>query len=961
MRRNFQLSPMKAPYLGGGRSVTVAFPRTSVTIIATSTVFEIVGREEELAELKAFVGKVHEGPAALVLEGEAGIGKSTLWLAAVAAARERGLLVLSSRPAEAERSLAHVTLGDLFEAVADELLPALAPARRRALEVVLLRDEASGDSVDQRALAVAVRDVLQLLSERKPILLAVDDVQWLDSSSSSTLAFALRRIEAGPVLVLLARRLVANADPSELEEGLGSERVRRLPVRPLSVGALHRLLHDRFGRPIGRQTLLRIHERSGGNPIFALELARALDEEVDPLEPLPVPETLDELVRARLAGLPAATRDALALASVLGTPSVALLERAGVAPEALAPAVDAHVVEREDGAIRFTHPLLSSVLYRELGEQRRSIHARIVDIVDDPIARARHRALSTDVPDADIAVVLDDAARLAAKRGASAAAAELAEHALRLTPRDAREQRHGRALAAARAHRAAGEWTRARTMANDLLTETETGPLHAETLILLAGFESRERAIALLEEALGEANASPTLRSMTHCWLSWATRFRDGFGVAFEHARTALALAEEVDDDALRVDALKLLTINGSMVGDSEARLYASRAHELASGLRDDGALKEATLALAAAHGNDHADFDSTRELLEHEYREWRERDEPFAADLLWYLAWIEFWSGRWDVAADYAARQGEIKAQYGLELTLGYDAPILWIALHRGELELARDEAERSLTRGRQQLGLEPPVTLAVAGLVELWSGDARAAVERLDKADAGAAALGWRDPHLRPWTGDYVEALLELDRVDDAVRVLDTWEADAARLEREWVLAHVTRCRGLVAAAQGRVGEAVSVLEDAVVRHERVGDGFGGARALLALGVVRRRERRKRDARDAIEEALAGFERLGAATWIENARAELGRIGGRTRAEGLTLAERRVAALVAEGRTNREVAAALFVGERTVETHLSHVYAKLAIRSRTELARVYRPGSEAAGQSSGELTIPN
>jgi predicted ATP-dependent serine protease len=184
MRRNFQLSPMKAPYLGGGRSVTVAFPRTSVTIIATSTVFEIVGREEELAELKAFVGKVHEGPAALVLEGEAGIGKSTLWLAAVAAARERGLLVLSSRPAEAERSLAHVALGDLFEAVADELLPALAPARRRALEVVLLRDEASGDSVDQRALAVAVRDVLQLLSERKPILLAVDDVQWLDSSSS---------------------------------------------------------------------------------------------------------------------------------------------------------------------------------------------------------------------------------------------------------------------------------------------------------------------------------------------------------------------------------------------------------------------------------------------------------------------------------------------------------------------------------------------------------------------------------------------------------------------------------------------------------------------------------------------------------------------------------------------------------------------------------------------------------
>jgi DNA-binding CsgD family transcriptional regulator len=125
-----------------------------------------------------------------------------------------------------------------------------------------------------------------------------------------------------------------------------------------------------------------------------------------------------------------------------------------------------------------------------------------------------------------------------------------------------------------------------------------------------------------------------------------------------------------------------------------------------------------------------------------------------------------------------------------------------------------------------------------------------------------------------------------------------------------------------------------------------------------MLALGVVRRRERQKRAARDALEAALAGFEQLGAATWIAKARGELGRIGGRTRSEGLTAAERRVAALVAEGRTNKEVAAALFLGERTVETHLTHVYAQLGVRSRTELARMYRP-DEVAGQSSGGLTI--
>jgi DNA-binding CsgD family transcriptional regulator len=149
--------------------------------------------------------------------------------------------------------------------------------------------------------------------------------------------------------------------------------------------------------------------------------------------------------------------------------------------------------------------------------------------------------------------------------------------------------------------------------------------------------------------------------------------------------------------------------------------------------------------------------------------------------------------------------------------------------------------------------------------------------------------------------------------------------------------------------------VSEAASLLENAVTEHAAVGDAFGRARALLALGVVRRRERQKRAARDAIGAALGEFEALGAATWVEKARGELGRIGGRTRVEGLTPAEQRVAVLVAEGRTNREVAAALFLGERTVESHLSHVYAKLGVRSRAELARTFRPDE----QSSGGLAI--
>jgi DNA-binding CsgD family transcriptional regulator len=209
---------------------------------------------------------------------------------------------------------------------------------------------------------------------------------------------------------------------------------------------------------------------------------------------------------------------------------------------------------------------------------------------------------------------------------------------------------------------------------------------------------------------------------------------------------------------------------------------------------------------------------------------------------------------------------------------------------------------------------------------------------------ADRQARALGWAAPDARPWTADYVEALLELGRVEEAVQLVDRWEADATRLGQDRILASVVRCRGLVAAARGDVDTAVSSLERAVIRHGEVGDSFGRARALLALGTTLRRARKKRPAREATQSALAEFERLGAAAWVEKAHAELGRGGGRTREDGLSAAERRVAVLVAAGRTNREVAAQLFLAERTVAGHLTRVYAKLGVRSRTELARRLR-----------------
>ena len=735
---------------------------------------------------------------------------------------------------------------------------------------------------------------------------------------------------------MLARRLGEPAETVALERAIPADRVERLHVGPLSLGAIHRLLQAHLGLKLARPTLLRVHEASGGNPFYALELATALGEDVDPTEPLRVPETLEGLVRARLEALPPTTRESLLLAAAVGRPSPELFASLDVAESTLHPAVAARVIEWTDGTARFTHPLLASVVYHGApAHERQRMHGRLALVVPDSLDRAHHLALSTDGPDAEVALVLEDTAALAGAHGAPIAAAELAEYALRLTPPAADSDRYRRALAAARAHRSAGEWTRARTILNDLLAEARSGSLRAEALVLLAELESERRSVPLLDEALREAASHPALQSVIHCRLAWASS-----DPGLDHARQALELADELGDDQLRAQARAMQAILSWFTGDAEAPDdLPARVRDFPSAVGGELLVREATLAVV----NTLAPLpkrDEARALFEREYEQWRDRDEPRSSRALWGLAWIEFWAGRWPLGAEYAARARDISVQYGLEMPHD-QLPTAVIAVHRGQLDLAREHSERGLDLAQEQFVGDPVQLMAVLGLVARWSGDPSAAKEWFAKADRGASELGWGEPSVRWWTADHAEMLLEDSRIDDAVRVVDLWEADAVRVARDWVLAQVIRCRGLVAAAEGDIPRACSLLKHGVEQHQGVGDPFGEARALLGLGVVRRRARKKRDARDAIQAALDGFEQLGAMTWAEKARGELGRIGGRRREEGLTPAERRVAVLVAEGRTNREVAAALFLTERTVASHLSHIYAKLGVRSRTELAR--------------------
>ena len=275
---------------------------------------DVVGRDEELGSLYAFLERPPQGPSAIALEGEAGIGKSMLWQAVVASARSSGMRVLSTRPAESEHGLAYAALGDLFDDALDDVLPFLTPPRRRALEVALLVEEASGSPADTRALGVAVRSGLQVLAENELLVVAIDDLQWLDASSASALGFALRRLADAPILLVWTRRTGEGGLASPVESALDPDRIDRVAVGPLSVGAIHRILDGRLGRTVARPTLLRLHEVSAGNPLYALELARALDAERavrDPTQPPPVPKRLEELVSARLAGFDGATHDAL--------------------------------------------------------------------------------------------------------------------------------------------------------------------------------------------------------------------------------------------------------------------------------------------------------------------------------------------------------------------------------------------------------------------------------------------------------------------------------------------------------------------------------------------------------------------------------------------------------------------------------------------------------------------------
>jgi DNA-binding CsgD family transcriptional regulator len=901
----------------------------------------VVGRESELSAIIGRLTAPDRRPGVAVLVGEAGIGKTTLWLASLDDLTNQGFRMLSARPAEAETHFAFAGLTDLFAGVVD-VVAELPFVQRSALEAVFLLREPAG-RVDDRVVAAAFLAALRRLAADGPVCVAVDDIQWLDAPSLATLRYALARLDNEPVMALMAVRTEV---PEWLRRAVPEERLHTLTVTGLTLDATKDLLRARLDASFPRPTLVRLWTTSGGNPLFALELASALQRRggtLDHSEGLPIPSNLDDLLRARIDQLGAAALGVAHAVAVLAEPNVTVLEAAlDDVDHGLTEAIGAKILELDGEQARFAHPLLASaILARHTPISRRRLHARLAQVVTSADERARHLALATTVPTDEVAATLEHAAMRVYLGGAPAAAADLAQQALRLTPDSSRGDAMRRTIMAANMHARSGDNDRAAGLLERTLASAAPGDERATVLSQLAEVHTEAASLSLYHQALAEAQDA-ALRATIHSGLAIAMRWRAGVDLVLEQARQAAHAAADVTDDAVRCRALAVYATAHFYAGHGIATQIMEEAISLER-RSADAPLREGPTVQFGWQLLWSADIERGREVLGGLERSATMRDKPAAkAEALWQLGFLEWRAGDWDRAEQHVAESLALLTQLGA-LTPVDECPGAVIAAHRGRVDQARRISRSAITRAESEgIRIAESGHGWVLGFIELSLGNAEAALIHLRRSYEIRDTL-MREPAQRVELGDLLEALTAVGDLDEVERVLNIWQERATALDRAWALAILGRCRAVLLAARGDLDGAFASFDGALVDHARSTDPFNNGRTLLALGRTQRRAKRRNAARSTLNQALATFDHLGAPLWSDQARAELARVGGRASSAGdLTEAERRIAALVADGHTNREVAAALFLTEHTVETTLTRVYRKLGVRSRAALIRL-------------------
>jgi DNA-binding CsgD family transcriptional regulator len=891
-----------------------------------------------------FLDRLPAGFTSLTLKGPAGIGKTVLWQAAKEIALQRGWTVLPAQPGWAEAPLLFSGLTDLFGHVPGPVLDALAPVQRRALEGALLRTDSGEGPVDPRTLSTAVLSVLQQLALGQPVLVAIDDVQWLDRPSAACLGFALRRLSASPVGFLASAR--AGPHPLPVLDALASEPVEELTVGPLPTDAVEEMLVRKFPGRMRRRVIVKVARQSDGNPFYAVEIAREVVRVGDDARsgPLPVPAALGDLLKTRLDELPARTRAALLAASCLDSPRTGLVDA-----EALGSAEEAGLVELERGGrIRFSHPLIAAaVCDSALPNRRRAVHRALADRVDDLEERARHLALGADGPDIEIAGHLDDAAKLAHARGSPEASAELVELALQLTPGADERGRLDRLLTGAGFNFEAGDLKRAQQLLEELLPLAYGGPLRAHALRLMAQLRFRtgsfSEAGAFALEALQAAAGDLGLSAALEMDITFFLAMQGDFPGALPHIEAAITKARRHGVEPVEAEALATRTMFQFLTGQGLAGADLERALSLEDPTRmTPGMLRPRLIAGQIVLWTRSAE-ESAGMFLAQRSEALEQGRENDVSPLGSYLAWALLWKGDVEPALSIATESLRLARQ--LEDPFSICLSLFVSALagsYHGDAEDARAYAQEAVSLS---LKLKSQLLAVFAswalGFLELSLGNYAAVEAVLGPVSAALGDLSHVDPVLAIFVPDEIEALLHLGQLERAEQLLVNFERQAAAVGRDWALSMAARCRALFMVAQGDVEGALVLLEKAVRSPAGRELAIERARSLLELGRLQRRLKQRRLARASLQEAIDAFDVLPAPVWAAWARAELGRTGSRSAPAGLTATEESIARLAADGLTNQAIARRCFVNVKTVEANLARAYRKLGVTSRAQLAR--------------------
>jgi len=901
-----------------------------------------VGRDSIVSLARAQLA----GGSSVLVVGPPGIGKSTVLT--MLADPLGGARVLRAAAAEVESGLPYLTLVDLFGAALSEQGSLLPGHLRAALDAALLRTVAPATPQDELAVRLAVLELVRILAAQSPVLMIIDDLQWVDEPSAGVLQFVARRLAGLPVQVLAAER----AETGPVRAQLCPEPYLELPLGPLSRDDVADLLRDRFGPGLSPATVARVHAVSGGNPLFAVELGRAVAERGEPtdeLEPLPVPDRLRALLAARLAALSPEAGVALTVLAAAARPTTELLERCGIdAAAELAEAATAGLVTSgPDGALGFSHPMLREMLYADADPaNRHTAHKRLAAALDDPVERARHLAVIRPDPNEALASTLTDAAAVARRRGAPVVAADLARLAAERTPDPGRAAY--RCLAAARHAFAGGLSDEAERLAELALRDAADPVTRIGARLLLVDLPGQDMSGVgpILDAAFQEAEESGVLAARVRlCRVRKA--FYDG---DTEYVLAELKRAEQAAEQAEDIECLvEVLAWRGHIEPPFQVRStedLLERAAGLSRGLPLSSAVVTARQLAAMARLKRGEVAEAVRRIEELRMAVERAGTVRDLASVLTTLASVYSRAGR---CAD-ALTAGHYCLRLFADVAPGAPGPGLLVAalveLSGGTVDQAAAYAEQavaaSLAAGDEDWlkGAH-----AVQGQILLLRGDPVGAVEPMRRSYALEQRRGPIDPAHFLWHADFIEALSLAGARDEAAEVLAEITGQARRLEREVVQLGLARAAALCTALSGHPREAAQDLTDALRIWADHPYAFELARAWHVLAGIERRAHRRGAAREALLEAIGRYTACGAAPWREAAEAELGRLDG-ARTGGLSDSERRIVELVRQGATNREIARATYLSVKAVEANLTRLYRRFGVRTRDQLAKVLDDG---------------